>query len=148
MRVMRSRTCVGVLFVGLSVIACDDDGEGSAPSAMADSARGARAGTTAEDASSPGTGGPVVRVDDAGAHTSADAAALEGGVDASALDGGVDASALDGGVDASVDGSPGDAMPSPMPIEDAALDAHAGAGGFGGFGGRGGAGGVAAFAGF
>ena len=139
MRVMRSRTCVGVLFVGLSVIACDDDGEGSAPSAMADSARGARAGTTAEDASSPGTGGPVVRVDDAGAHTSADAAALEGGVDASALD---------GGVDASVDGSPGDAMPSPMPIEDAALDAHAGAGGFGGFGGRGGAGGVAAFAGF
>lgn len=127
MWVMASGTWVGVLLVALAVIAaCGEDGEGDVPSAMTGSARG-----MADDASRPGAGGPVVRVDDGGAQ---DAAA--------------DASALDGGLDASLDGSVSDAMPSPMPIEDAALDARVGTGGVSGSGGSGGAGGAAAFGGF
>jgi len=137
---MASGTWVGVLFVGLAVIAaCGDDGE---VDAMTGSARGTRAGASADDASraGAGAGGPMVRVDDGGAQ-----GAVAG---ASALDGGVDASLLDGGLQAPLDGSVSDAMPSPMPLEDATVDARAGTGGFSGFGGGGGAGGAAGVGGF
>jgi hypothetical protein len=138
MWVMASGTWGGALFVGLALIAaCDEDGEGDVP-ATTGSARGTPADATADDASRPV--GAVVRVDDGGAQGAA--------ADASALDGGLDASLLDGGLDASLDGAVGDAMPSPMPIEDASFDARAGTGGFGGPGGRGGAGGAAGVGGF
>jgi hypothetical protein len=152
---MASVTRVGVLFVGLAVIAaCGDDAEN-----VTGSARGTDADAAADDASTRRPSGAVVRVRDGGGQgTGADASTLDGGLDGGldgsvldggldgsvldgGLDGGLDGSVLDGGLDASLDGSVGDAMPSPMPIEDASFDARAGTGGIGGFGGRGGAGG-------
>jgi hypothetical protein len=148
MWVMASRAGVGVLLAGIAVIAaCGDDGKGDASSVTMGSARGARADAGADDASGPEAGRPVVRVIDGGGQGAADASGLDGGLDASLLDGGLDASSPDGGLDASLDGSISDAMPSPMPIEDAALDARAGPAGFGGFGGFGGNGGVGGTAG-
>jgi hypothetical protein len=145
---MASRAGVGVLLAGIAVIAaCGDDGKGDASSVTMGSARGARADAGADDASGPEAGRPVVRVIDGGGQGAADASGLDGGLDASLLDGGLDASSPDGGLDASLDGSISDAMPSPMPIEDAALDARAGPAGFGGFGGFGGNGGVGGTAG-
>ena len=136
MWIMGSRTWLGALLVGFvlsAAAACgDDDGEDDVPLAMTGSVR---PGGTARDACSSGAGGPTVRVDGGGAQ---DASALDGGLDGG-LDASLDASLLDGAVS--------DAMPLPMPVE----DARAGSGGFGGvggFGGSGGTGGAAAVGGF
>jgi hypothetical protein len=146
MWVMTSGTPIGALLVGLAMIAaCGDDAE----SAATGSARGTDPDATAGDASGSRPGGAVVRLQDGGGQgIGADASTLDGGLDGSVLDGGHDGSVLDGGLDASLDGSVADAMPSPMPIEDASFDARAGTGGVGGLGGRGGVGGAAAVGGF
>jgi hypothetical protein len=130
---MSSGSWVGVLSVGLALVAaCGDDDE----AARTGAARGTRGGMTADEASKPAADGPRVRVEDGSARDAA--------IDASALDGGLDA-ALDG----SLDGSVSDAMPSPMPVEDAAADARPpGTGGSSGLGGHGGGGGAAAVGGF
>jgi hypothetical protein len=152
---MASRTRVGVLFIGFAAIAACDDSESDVPYARTGSARGTDSDATTDDASRSGAGDPVVRVEGGGGQgAAADASALDGGPDASldggpdaSLDGGPDAS-LDGGPDASLDGGLDGSTPSPMPIEDAAIDALVPTGGFGGFGGIGHAGGAAAGGGF
>jgi hypothetical protein len=126
---MPSGTQAFVLSVGLAIAACGDDDDDQR--ATSGSARGTRDGMTADAASNSAAGGAMVRMHDG-----------------SAQDGAADASALDGGLDAALDGSVSDAMPTPMPIEDAAADARIGPGGSGGLGGRGGAGGAAAVGGF